>query len=103
MVAVQVRESPLLQTSGEVIAWDFDWHDRLDGQTIMSAEAFVIQVNNGADESATCLGFDPTIFGEVITVIVQSLTPMKHYRVITRATLSGGSVQDADLLLEVPY
>jgi len=103
MVGLQVRESPLVQASDEVIAWDFNWHDRLEGQSLVTASAFVVQVNNGVDESATCLAFAPTIFGEIVTVVVKSLTPTKRYRVTARAQFSGGSIQDADLLLEVPH
>ena len=103
MSELQVLESPREQASDEVITWDFDWTERLEGQGIASSQAQVVQINNGNDETATCLASQPQVVGAHITVTVKSLTVGKRYRVTCRATLSGGSTQDADLLLEVPH
>ena len=103
MSELQVLESPREQSSGEVIAWDFDWTARLNGQGIASAQGVVTQINNGMDETATCLDGPPDVVGNHVIVTVKSLTVGKRYRITARASLSGGTTQDADLLLEVPY
>ena len=103
MSELQVLESPREQASDEVISWDFDWTQRLDNDSIASATALVMQINSGVDESAACLDGPPQVVGNHVTVVVKSLTVGKRYRVTARATLSGGSTQDADLLLEVPH
>lgn len=103
MSELQVLESPREQGSDEVLAWDFDWTQRLNGQELSSATAHIVQINSGVDETVTCLGAEPSVQGAHVTVVVQSLTVGKRYRVTARATLSGGSIQDADLLLDVPH
>jgi hypothetical protein len=103
MSELQVLESPREQASDETIIWDFDWTERLAGQEIANAAGRVVQVNSGEDETATCLAATPSVNGAHISLTVHALTVGKRYRVTARATLSGGSVQDADLLLEVPH
>lgn len=103
MPDLQVRESPREQASDEVIAWDFDLTARLDGQSVSSATAKCIQLDTGANVSATCIQGVPTVNSPHVTVVIQALTARKKYRVTLTAVFSGGTTQDADLFLEAPH
>lgn len=103
MSDLQVLESPREQASDEIIAWTFNWSGRLNGLAIASCVGKITQINNGEDETARCLGAQPVINGEFVSIVVQSLTVGKRYRVTSHCTLSDSTVQDADLILEVPH
>lgn len=103
MSQLAVAGSPKEQASTESIAWQFDWTDRLAGQTISAASATVTQLDTGTDVSGTTLSGSVSFTSTSTTVTVHALTARKHYRVNVLTTFSGGSQQLASLELLVPY
>lgn len=99
-----VAGSPKEQASTEVIAWVFDFTDRLvSSQTVSSATATMTQLDTDADVSSTTIAGSPNTASPNVTVTVQSLVARKRYRLSVLAVLSGGSHQIADLELEAPH
>lgn len=103
MPRLQVLEGPQEQASDETIIWTFDWTDRIGSQSISSATARVVQKDNDLDVSATALQGGVTVASPLTSVTVKSLQARKKYRLTVTAVLSGGMIQDADLLLEAPH
>lgn len=104
MSELDVLESPREQASGEVVAWVFDFTNRLiSSQTVSSATATMTQLDTGTDVSVTTIVGSPSVSSPNVTVTVQSLTARKRYRLSVLAVLSGGSHQVADLELEAPH
>lgn len=106
MSDLTVLESPREQASNEVLAWVFDFTNRLvSAQTVSSATATMTQLDTGTDVSATTItgGGNPSVASPNVTVTVRALTARKKYRLTVAAVLSGGSTQDADLELETPH
>ena len=105
MFELQVLESPREQASDEIIAWDFNWTDRLgSGQEIpawrrTSSRSTTAPRDNAVSGCAAVSSSAAT----TQTIVVQALTVGKRYRVTARATFTDGTIQDADLLLDVPH
>lgn len=104
MSDLAVAGSPKQQASAEVIAWVFDFTNRLTGaQTVSSATATMTQLDTGTDVSSTTIVGEPSTASPNVTVTVQNLVARKRYRLSVLAVLSGGSHQIADLELETPH
>lgn len=103
MSQLAVAGSPKEQAAAESIAWQFDWTDRLNGQTISAATATVYQLDTGANVTSTTVTGSATNTTTTTTVTVHALTAGKRYRLDVAATFSGGSVQVASLELRAPY
>ncbi len=99
---IQVSPDWFPMGSQETLPLTFDASEvLLEGESIQSATAELVQVDTGVDYTAGRVG-GVTVLGTDLTQVVSALQARKRYRLVIRFTINAQKVWAPYLLIECP-